>query len=279
VDIAERLKIGTSGYSFRDWAGPFYPEKIKPGAMLEYYSKFFDITEINATYYRIPPRSTFRSMDRATDDDFRFVVKLHGSMTHERKGDLQPFDDLKGAVQPLCDSGKMLGFLAQFPYSFRNTADNRSYLEWLRLKFADSRFFAEFRHESWMYDGLFEYLKNLNIGYCSVDEPALAGLIPPVAEATDEYGYVRFHGRNTLDWWKPRPGSDRYLYDYSEGELKEWIPRIEKLAGGCSRVLMFFNNCHFGNAPRNALNMKRMMGIKEMRIYRKGELKLEPDSL
>ena len=111
-------------------------------------------------------------------------------------------------------------------------------------------------------------MRDRGMGYCVVDEPRLEGLVPPVVEATCDTGYVRFHGRNDMDWWRPRPGSDRYLYDYSERELAGWVPKIERLASQCDRVLLFFNNCHFGNAPKNAETMKKLLGIPDLRARR-----------
>lgn len=275
MGTTERIRIGTSGYSFKDWKGAFYPEGLKSGRQLEYYSNYFDVAEINVSYYRIPPPGAFADMAARTDADFGFVVKLHNSMTHERGGDLQPFEDFKRAVRPLAESGKLIGLLAQFPWSFRNNEDNRSYLDWLRLKFEEYRLFAEFRHDSWIVDETFDRLKELRIGYCAVDEPLLEGLVPPVVKATSDIGYIRFHGRNDRDWWRARPGSDRYLYDYSEKELEEWAPKIRSLASRTGQVLLFFNNCHFGNAPKNARAMKKLLGLPDLRHRRGGELLLE----
>ena len=106
------IRIGTSGYSFKDWRGAFYPEKISPGALLKYYSAYFDITEINATYYGIPSPSTFKRMAETTPPGFGFFVKLHSSMTHDRKPAQADFDRFKSAMLPLADSGKLLGLLA-----------------------------------------------------------------------------------------------------------------------------------------------------------------------
>ena len=271
---ADRVRIGTSGFSFRDWKGPFYPENIKQAGMLEYYANYFDVVEINATYYRIPAAGAFADMARRTDAGFGFVVKLHQTMTHGREGDLQPFADFTAALRPLEESGRLIGLLAQFPASFGRSEDNLSYLGWLRLKLGRYRLFAEFRHVSWLRDEIFGRLRELDIGWCNVDEPQLEGLLPPTAAATGDTAYVRFHGRNDIDWRRPRPGSDRYLYDYTDRELLEWAPKIEALASQCGQTLLFFNNCHFGNAPKNAKTMKKLLGIPETRGRRRGELPL-----
>jgi len=274
VATGDRIRIGTSGFSFKDWRGPFYPEVISQNKLLEYYAKYFDVVEINVTYYRIPEAKTFAEMVRRTDGGFGFVVKLHQTMTHGREGDQRPFEEFERALRPLEESGRLIGLLAQFPASFACSDDNISYLKWLRLKIGRYSLFVEFRHASWLRDETYELLRGIGAGWCNVDEPQLEGLLPPTAEATTPAAYVRFHGRNDIDWRRPRPGSDRYLYDYSERELREWTPKIETLAARCAPTLLFFNNCHFGNAPKNARTMKKLLGIPDIREHIDGELML-----
>jgi len=275
VAVSDNVRVGASGLSFKDWRGPFYPESISASRMLEYYSGVFDVVEINSSYYRMPTARMFAGMVRATDPDFGFVVKLHASMTHGRDGSALPFADFTEALRPLEECGRLLGLLAQFPYEFRRSDDNLSYLRLARSRLERFPFFAEFRHDSWLGPETFEELRAMRAGWCSVDEPQLKGLMPPVAEATAPTAYVRFHGRNSDDWWTPRPGSDRYLYDYSERELLEWVPKIESLSARCESVLMFFNNCHFGNAPKNAKEMKKLLGLPAARARRGGELEFD----
>ena len=269
------IHIGTSGYSFADWRGPFYPAGLRGDGTLEYYSRFFDTVEINASYYRIPPPGAFSEMVRKTDPAFTFFIKLHRSMTHERKGERGFFDELFRAVAPLEDSGRFAGFLAQFPWSFRNTESNSEYLGWLWEKLAGRPLFVEFRHESWIGEKVFGVLAERRIGYCIVDEPQLEGMVPPVLEVTNGTAYFRFHGRNGEDWWRPRPGSDRYLYNYSDRELSEWAEKTLEVARRAETVYMFFNNCHFGHAPLNARKMKKLLGLADLRGATDGELSLE----
>lgn len=256
------IRIGTSGYSFRDWVGPFYPAGTHPGGMLEYYARKFDVAEINATYYRVPPPRTFDGMAKRTPDRFGFVVKTHRSMTHERDCGSDGYRRLHEAVEPLRSAGKLLGFIAQFPYGFKFSRGNLDYLAGLKENFPGEHLHVEFRNRTWLRESVFIALEAGKIGFCMVDEPPLKGLLPPVVRATTPVAYVRFHGRNTEDWWRPRKGSDRYNYDYSEGELSEWIGKIRELEKKCECVLLFFNNCHFGRAPRNAERMAALLGFE-----------------
>ncbi|MEW6201317.1 MAG: DUF72 domain-containing protein [bacterium] len=257
------IKIGTSGFTFRDWIGAFYPTGLPRGRMLEYYARHFDLVEINASYYRIPTRSTFKRMADVTPENFGFVVKTFKGMTHDRNCDDATYAQFHQSVQPLRDAKKLIGFLAQFPWSFKFSHQNLNYIQRLKENFAGDSLHIEFRNDTWLRDDVFNKLENSDIGFCMVDEPPLDGLLPPVTKTTTDIGYVRFHGRNTVDWWHPRKGSDRYNYDYSDDELAEWMPKINELLKRCKFILIFFNNCHFGRAPKNAERMMELLDIKK----------------
>jgi len=198
------ILIGTSGYSFPDWVGPFYPPGTPRNRMLDYYVKEFPVVEVNATYYRIPPPSTLHAMERKTPPEFEFVVKAHHDMTHERSLDSDLYQAFARAVEPLQLEGKLHGVLAQFPYAFRRTRENETFLLEMRRRLPPGApLFVEFRHKSWIAADLFSWMESEGLDYVSVDEPDLPGLVPPVARVTGEVGYVRLHGRNKENWWGP----------------------------------------------------------------------------
>jgi uncharacterized protein YecE (DUF72 family) len=253
-----RIRLGTSGYSFADWVGPFYPEGTPRNRMLEEYVRHFDVVEINSSYYRIPDARMFERMEEKTPPGFEFIVKLYKGMTHEIEDDSAMYHSFAEAVVPLKDADKFGGYLAQFPWKFRNTPEARDHLARLRDRFGEDPIFIEFRHDSWMTPETFDLLKARDLGYCSVDEPALKGLIPPLVEATTPIGYVRLHGRNARNWWGK--GGDRYDYDYSPKELADWREKLLTLEEKVKKVYAFFNNCHAGHAARNAELMIEMLG-------------------
>jgi uncharacterized protein YecE (DUF72 family) len=282
------ILIGTSGYSFPDWVGPFYPAGIERSKMLDYYVRHFPAVEVNATYYRIPPPATLRAMERKTPPGFQFVVKTHHDMTHERSLEPDLYRAFARAVEPVAAAGKLHGLMAQFPFSFRRTAENETFLEALKARLPETPLFVEFRHRSWSDDEVFQRLDAAGIGYVSVDEPDLPGLMPSVARVTgaDRIGYVRLHGRNKENWWRnpergrpdpspeygplfsagkaPAPGpsgasSDRYDYLYSEPELKEWVEKIREMTLKAKKTFVFFNNCHVGQAATGAKLMRRLL--------------------
>jgi uncharacterized protein YecE (DUF72 family) len=263
VDPDRRILIGTSGYSFADWVGPFYPPGTRSSDFLSYYARHFDAVEVNSTYYRVPDPRVLEMMEKKTPPGFRFVVKVNQAMTHERS--LQPslLRDFLAVLEPLKAAGKYDGLLAQFPWGFKRTTENESHLAALREALPDEPLFVEFRHVSWVAPGMEEWLRRQRLGFCAVDEPRLEGLMPPMALLTSEDAYVRFHGRNAQNWWG-RGGGDRYDYDYAAEELREWVQKVRELAERARRTYLFFNNCHAGQAARSAKLMQELLRQQEL---------------
>jgi uncharacterized protein YecE (DUF72 family) len=123
------IKVGTAGYSYADWVGPFYPEGTKPTAMLDYYSLNFSFVEVNSTYYHMPGLKLFEGLNKKTPDDFLFAVKLFGGFTHERNCGREDADKYKYSLSPIIQSGKLACILAQFPYSFHCNSANYDHLK------------------------------------------------------------------------------------------------------------------------------------------------------
>lgn len=255
------IRIGTSGYSFDDWVGEFYPPGTAKGEMLHYYARRFDTVEVNSTYYRIPHPMVLRKMEEKTGAGFEFVIKANQEMTHKGSRDASLYRRFKEVLEPVKEAGKFSGILLQFPWGFKNTPDNRAHLGFLNDTLGEDPVFVEFRNDSWIRDEVFEFLRDRGLGYCSVDEPHLRGLVPPVVELTSDAGYVRLHGRNAKNWWG-RGGGDRYDYLYSSQELAEWGDKIRELEKRAKKVYVFFNNCHAGQAAKNAELMQQMLGLE-----------------
>ncbi len=257
-DLEPRVIVGTSGYSFPDWVGPFYPPGTPSGEFLRHYARHFSAVEVNFTYYRIPHPRVLAQMEAKTPPHFRFIVKLNQAMTHEGSGDPALYREFLDCCAPLAQAGKLDGFLAQFPWAFKHGAAARSQLARMREQLGTAPLWVEFRHDSWLQPDLADFLRGHGIGYCDVDEPRLHGLIPPTGMVTIDDAYVRLHGRNATNWWG-RGGGDRYDYDYSEDELREWLGRLKELADKARKTYLFFNNCHAGQAARNAKLMQELL--------------------
>jgi len=258
TQIPTMIKIGTSGYSFKDWLGTFYPSDLQPGKMLDYYQNYFSTVEINSTYYRLPHPKVFYNIAQKVPPNFDFMVKTHQTVTHKRKEIQQSMADLFLAVDPLIQENKMKGFLAQFPYSFKLSETNLKYLGELKNYSRAFPLYVEFRHSSWVKDEVFAFLRENRIGYVDVDEPPLKDLLPPQGLVTNGVSYIRFHGRNRKTWYDPESG-DRYDYEYTLDELKEWLPLVEETAAAASDTYLFFNNCHMGQAVKNAKMMRDLL--------------------
>lgn len=256
------IYIGTSGFSYDDWKGEFYPDKTAKKDMLVYYARRFNAVEINSSYYAIPGAASFVGMVKKTPDNFKFAIKAHRDMTHTEEPKQEVFDIFLGAIKPIQEADKLGCILAQFPWSFRNTAENRTKLKEFRDRVADIPTVIEFRNAEWVNQDTFDILKELDLGYCSVDEPELKGLMPPVAVATSNTGYVRFHGRNSRDWWKHEEAYERYNYLYSEDELVEWVPKVQDIKNHSENTYVFFNNHYQSKSTKNAIMLAKMLDLQ-----------------
>jgi uncharacterized protein YecE (DUF72 family) len=259
--------VGTCGYSYPDWKGSFYPTDIKDGEMLAFYASRFPAVEIDFTYYRMPTQRTMEQIERKTPAGFEFAVKAYRGMTHERpasRAEMRTvFEAFRTAVEPMVSKGKLGAVLTQFPFGFRPGRASLDYLTEVRELLSDVPVVVEFRNREWVNQATFDFLRQMGMGYCAVDEPALKGLMPPVTAATSDVGYVRFHGRNGAKWWKHEEAWERYNYLYIREELAEWVPRITELAVGGRKTFVLFNNCHAGQAAANARDMQALLALDE----------------
>jgi uncharacterized protein YecE (DUF72 family) len=256
-----RIYIGTSGYSYKDWKGVFYPERMTPAGFLGHYAGTFPFVELNFSYYRQPDRGMLERMIEQTPTDFRFSIKAHRDLTHTRgEGWEQAAEKfLLGGAAPLREASRLAGILLQFPYSFHRDTENRRYLSSVTEYFSGFPLFVEFRNTDWQLDDVYSGLRERNIGIVNTDTPDLASLPENRAILTADRGYIRFHGRNSGTWWKGDNVS-RYDYLYSPEELREWVERIRDMLKKVTVLYVAFNNHHKGQAVKNALQLREMLG-------------------
>jgi uncharacterized protein YecE (DUF72 family) len=255
------VRIGPAGWSYKDWEGIVYPKK--PGSKfdpLEYLARFFNTIEINSSFYRPFTAATAKSWASrvAGADDFMFTAKLHRVFTHER-GKATDTDEklVRAGMDALGNAGKLGAVLLQFPWSFKNTDDERLYLTNLLQRFSEYPLALEVRHSSWNNPQIYEWLEELGVGICNVDQPLFKRSIKPAAATTSQIGYVRLHGRNYQDWFREKaPRDDRYNYLYSPDELEPWITRIKEIAAKTKESYVITNNHFRGQAVVNALEIK-----------------------
>ena len=257
------IRVGTSGYSFKDWLGTVYPRGMKAGDFLSYYARMFDSAEINSTYYRVPAPSMFVNMLKKVPSDFTFVVKVPKEMTHDRdkmSSVASPF--IKG-IAPLVEARQLGGLLAQFPYSFKKSSDGIDHLKHLANVFIDRGIplNVEFRHESWYNEETYAMLKELGLGFVNVDLPPLPGLPGASNIVTSDVAYYRLHGRNAKMWWQHPTPSHRYDYLYNDDQLEKWATRVKKATPKVKTSYVFANNCHLGQSVVNALHLHQRLGL------------------
>ncbi|HHV59865.1 MAG TPA: DUF72 domain-containing protein [Clostridiaceae bacterium] len=250
--------IGTAGYSYEDWVGPFYPEGTKSSQMLEYYASCFNFVEINSTYYHMPGLRLFDSLNRKTSNDFKLSVKLFKGFTHEGTGSREEAKKFIFSLEPVIKSNKLMCILAQFPYSFNYRPENMDLIKMLREWFPEIDLSVEFRNHNWIRQEVMQLLKSENLGFVCVDEPGIKGLVKNVTAVTSDIAYLRLHGRNAGKWYGSE-GNERYNYLYSWDELYEWVPRIKEMEKRAKFMVISFNNHPLGKAVQNARMMAEML--------------------
>ena len=244
------LFFGTSGWSYKEWVGPFY---LKEKGMFSYYARFFNTVEINSTFYRYPSKSTIYGLNRVSPKGFIFSAKLPRLITHEKR--LDPEENIKRdlmrfleLLEPLNAAGKLGCILVQLPPKFKFNRDLERLEGFVEMIPDDYEFAVEFRDPSWLRDETWKILRSHNVAYCVVDEPA----VPPEIHLTASFTYFRWHGRGRRPW---------YNYRYSEDELREWVPRLKEAEKKVEKVYGYFNNHFHGYAIENCIEFMQMMKI------------------
>lgn len=257
------LYIGTSGYSYDDWVGRFYPEKTAKKDFFDYYRRSFNCVEINFTYYTLPSQQAIRGIGRKAPPEFKFAVKAFKDMTIGLSQDPEIYANYRFSIDPLVKQDQLLCVLLQFPNKFTLSKDHVNHLAFIRDQWPDLPLSVEFRHRSWVDDErTFDFLREQKIAYCCVDEPRMPDLVPPITAVTTDFAYVRFHGRNAEKWYGGEHAWTRYNYLYNQDELSEWVQPVRELQGQVEDVLIFFNNHYSGNAAQNALQFAELLGQK-----------------
>lgn len=261
------IRVGPAGWSYKDWEGIVYPQK--PGKAfdpLEYLAQFFNTIEVNSSFYRPPVPSTTKSWAKrvGANKEFAFTAKLHRIFTHERgKATKKDEREFRQGMDVLAKAGRLGGVLLQFPWSFKNTPDDRIYLGKLLEKFSDYPLVLEVRHASWNNPDFYEWLDERGVGICNIDQPVFSKSIRPQALTTSRVGYVRLHGRNYQNWFREKaPTHERYNYLYSLDELEPWLVRIKEVSKQTRETYVITNNHFRGQAVVNALEIKASLEEK-----------------
>jgi len=257
------LYIGTSGYDYPEWKGKFYPEKLKRADFLSYYATQFNSLELNGTYYKMPTKEQMQNMITRTDNKVKFTVKAFQDLTHsEDKNNFQSLiTDFKKAIEPLQKDNLLLCVLFQFPQSFHYDKTERIYLDTLLKEVSGIPSVVEMRNTQWQTGQVYNALRQRQAGWCITDNPALKNLPKLEYITTSEIAYLRFHGRNTQNWYSGNNVS-RYDYLYTDEELGTFINPILELLKHAKVVQLFFNNHAKSQATVNAKKIELLLKSK-----------------
>ena len=233
-------------------------------------AEFFDVVELNNTFYRPPTPQMGRSWVKRVlfNPKFRFTAKLYRNFTHERQALTEGDEALfKSGLAPLLENQRLGALLLQFPYSFHNNEENLSYLKGLAERFREYPLVLEVRHASWDRASFYQFLRDGGIGFCNVDQPQVSYSIGPTKKVTGKVGYLRLHGRNVKEWFREGAGRDaRYDYLYNEFELFELSERIRQISKEAEEVYVITNNHYNGKAVCKALELKAKLGEKNPKV-------------
>ena len=231
-----KIRAGASGFSYKPWKGPFYPEDIADADMLAYYAERLPSVEINNTFYRLPNADVLAGWAEKTPDTFRFVLKASRRITHMKR--------LKEAAEPteyLFKSAEALGdklgpVLFQLPPNMKR--DDERLASFLAVLPKGKPVTFEFRHESWFDDAVYEMLRGHNAALCAAEFPEKEKSTP--LEATADWGYLRLRRD-----------------DYDARRLRAWAKKIEKQPW--REAWVFFKHEDEGAAPKLATKMMELL--------------------
>jgi uncharacterized protein YecE (DUF72 family) len=242
VSKRDRIHIGTSGWHYRHWKGPFYPRDLPDNCLLEHYVKHFQTAEINNTFYRLPEKETFAQWRDSVPDGFIFSVKASRYITHMKK--LKEPEKAVGAfVERLEALGNKLGpILFQLPPRWQVNVDRLG--RFLELLPGSHRYAFEFRDPSWFGDETDDLLAEKGAAFCIYDFERRQS----PRSVTADFVYVRLHGPDGA-----------YQGNYDDTALKDWAQSFSSWAGHGKEVFCYFDNDEKGYAALNALKLTELV--------------------
>ena len=239
------IHIGTSGWSYKHWKGLFYPDGLKEVEWLPYYSRFFNIAEINTSFYHMPKHQTVLNWLEKAPKDFLFCPKLSRYITHMKK--------LKDVEEPLHRffevfapmQGQMGPVLVQLPPQLKWDYDRAErFYSGLKKEFKTFEFVVEVRHLTWLHQDSLTQMARYHLGVVISQS---GGVFPYTEMVTAQNVYIRFHGPGAL-----------YASPYSDEMLQEYAHKIKAWARQGHTVWAFFNNDIHGYAFADAQKLQQL---------------------
>ncbi len=249
------IHIGTQGWNYDAWVGPFFPSNTRVADFLPVYSRAFSTVEVDSTFYGVPAATTFQSWFDRTPDDFVFSLKLPQEVTHEQR-----LRDTAGVAEMFYDRARILGaklgpILVQLSPGFE-PGELPALVDFLGKIPNDLRMVVEFRHRGWITEGIIALLRDRNVALALVEgrwiqRKLMLGL---AGRPTADFAYIRWMGPN------------RDLVDYSRvqvdrtREIEVWTKAILEMRGAVSDVFGYVANTFSGHSPATARDLQRRVG-------------------
>jgi uncharacterized protein YecE (DUF72 family) len=292
------IRVGTASWTDKTLiaSGWYPPEANNPEKRLRYYTRQFPLVEVDSSYYALPAEQTASAWADRSPAHFTFNVKafslftqhptriaalpkdLRAEITKDKKfegknnvylKDVDPaiteqaWQRFLSALEPLRKAGKLGAILFQFPQWFPISRSHKDYILTCKERVAPRQLCIEFRNKTWMTEDnqaeTLDFLASYGLPYVCVDEPqGYPSSIPPVMAATAKLAVVRMHGHS--EKWDSNNIQEKFRYRYSEKELKEWAPKVRKLAGEADTTHVLFNNCYSDDAQVNAQQLMSLLG-------------------
>lgn len=267
------IRIGLAGWGDHD---DLYPARTPAKDKLAWYAKYFNVVEVDSSFYAVLGEEVYRRWLAETPSDFTFIIKAYQGMTGHSRGKLpfggpgDMFQAYLDSIRPVVEAGRLKAVMFQFPPWFDCTAEHVRQLRAIRKWMGNLPLALEFRHQSWFTpanrERTLEFMRQEGWIHIVCDEPQIGrGSVPTVLEPTDpELTIVRMHGRNAAGWSQasaPNWREIRTLYRYSLEELQDWVGMLDQLfSQGTKEICMIFNNNSGGDAASNALDMMGLLG-------------------
>lgn len=237
-----RIRIGCSGWNYRDWRGPFYPADLPVKGWFDFYARTFDTVEINNSFYRLPKPEVYRKWRDQAPAGFCYAVKASRFLTHNKKLK-EPEDPLRLLVGNARHLGQHLGpILYQLPPGWKLNRERLAHF--LEVLPKDLTHVLEFREASWLTEEILALLDTHGVGFCTHDMPGMS--IP--RWASGKAAYVRFHGH-----------SSKYRGRYPDNVLQDWADWMTAEARQGRNVWAYFNNDYDADAVQDALTLRAMV--------------------
>jgi len=234
-----RIRVGTSGYSYKEWKGTFYPEDLPAAKMLPYYGERFDSVEINNTFYRMPDAKMVGKWGEQVPDAFTFVLKAPQRITHQKRL-AGTADDVRYLFDVAETLGPKLGpVLFQLPPFSRK--DPVRLQEFVSALPPARKIAFEFRHDSWFDDEIYDILRGRDIALCAADTDETTD-VEKLLVPTASWGYMRLRRA-----------------EYTERELEAWAERVQRQAW--NEAYVFFKHEDEGKGPRFAVAFRESLRL------------------